>query len=240
MQEPENTDAEGRSEVGKLFWNKLIERHPVKELATNPLLLTLLCLEFKDSAEFPKNRAELYERGLYVLLTKWDGQRRIQRKSAYGKLSVQRKESLLGQLAITTFDRGEYFFKQYVAEQHIRNYIQNLPEAKTESEALLVDSREVLRDIVVQHGLLTERARGIYSFSHLTFHEYFVSQNIVHNSNPKMYELALENLVQNSTNKRWREVILLVEQFGIKGESKKGGREAKLEYYHRYDYFRIP
>jgi hypothetical protein len=30
-----------------------------------------------------------------------------------------------------------------------------------------------------------------------------------------------------------------LEQFGIKGERKKGGREAKLEYYHRYEYFRI-
>jgi hypothetical protein len=30
-----------------------------------------------------------------------------------------------------------------------------------------------------------------------------------------------------------------IEQFGFKGESKKGGREAKLEYYHRYDSFRI-
>jgi hypothetical protein len=33
--------------------------------------------------------------------------------------------------------------------------------------------------------------------------------------------------------------VCLIEQFGIKGERKKGGREAKLEYYHRYEYFRI-
>jgi predicted NACHT family NTPase len=210
VKEPASVDDEGKSTVGKLFWNALEEREPVKELAANPLLLTLLCLEFENSAEFPKGRAELYERGLYLLLSKWDGQRRIQRESAYGKLSVKRKESMLGQLAIATFERGDYFFKVRVAEQQIGAYIQNLPEAKTDPEALLVDSREVLRDIVAQHGLLTERATGIYSFSHLTFHEYFAARSIVDSSNPAKYELAINLLTEHVADKRWREVFLLV------------------------------
>jgi predicted NACHT family NTPase len=210
VKEPADVDDEGKSTVGQLFWKALQARKPVKELATNPLLLTLLCLEFENSAEFPKGRAELYERGLYLLLSKWDGQRRIQRESAYGKLSVRRKESLLGQLAITTFERGNYFFKEHMAERQIGDYIQNLPEAKTDSDALLVDSREVLRDIVAQHGLLTERARGIYSFSHLTFHEYFTARSIVDSSNPDKYELAINLLMEHVADKRWREVFLLV------------------------------
>jgi predicted NACHT family NTPase len=208
--EPELVDKEGESTVGKLFWDALVEREPVKELAANPLLLTLLCLEFENSAEFPKGRAELYERGLNLLLSKWDGQRRIKRESAYGKLSVKRKESLLGQLAISTFERGDYFFKQQAAERQIGDYIQNLPEAKTDPEAILVDSRDVLRDIVAQHGLLTERARGIYSFSHLTFHEYFAARSIVDSSNPAKYELAISRLMEYVADKRWREVFLLV------------------------------
>jgi predicted NACHT family NTPase len=209
VREPESVDDEGQSTVGQLFWDALSDREPVKELAANPLLLTLLCLEFENSAEFPKSRAELYERGLHVLLSKWDGQRRIRRESAYGKLSVKRKESLLAQLAIATFSRGEYFFKERVAMQEIGKYIENLPDARSD-EDLLVDSREVLRDIVAQHGLLTERATGIYSFSHLTFHEYFVARNIVDVSNPVKYEAALSSLMGHVSDKRWREVFLLV------------------------------
>ena len=204
VREPESGDDEGRSTVGQLFWDALSDREPVKELAANPLLLTLLCLEFENSAEFPKSRAELYERGLNVLLSKWDGQRRIRRESAYGKLSVKRKESLLAQLAIATFARGEYFFKERVAMQEIGKYIENLPDARSD-EDLLVDSRSVLRDIVAQHGLLTERATGIYSFSHLTFHEYFVARSIVDISNPVKYEAALSLLMEHVADKRWRE-----------------------------------
>ena len=209
VREPEAIDDEGRSTVGQLFWDALSDRKPVKELAANPLLLTLLCLEFENSAEFPKSRTELYERGLHVLLSKWDGQRRIRRESAYGKLSVKRKESLLAQLAIATFARGEYFFKERVAIQEIGKYIENLPDARSD-EDLLVDSRSVLRDIVAQHGLLTERATGIYSFSHLTFHEYFVARSIVDISNPVKYEAALSLLMEHVADKRWREVFLLV------------------------------
>ena len=209
VREPEAIDDEGRSTVGQLFWDALSDRKPVKELAANPLLLTLLCLEFENSAEFPKSRTELYERGLHVLLSKWDGQRRIRRESAYGKLSGKRKESLLAQLAIATFARGEYFFKERVAMQEIGKYIENLPDARSD-EDLLVDSREVLRDIVAQHGLLTERATGIYSFSHLTFHEYFVARSIVDISNPVKYEAALSLLMEHVADKRWREVFLLV------------------------------
>jgi predicted NACHT family NTPase len=43
---------------------------PIQELATNPLLLTLLCLVFGEAADFPANRSELYKEGLDVLLKK--------------------------------------------------------------------------------------------------------------------------------------------------------------------------
>jgi predicted NACHT family NTPase len=208
--EPDQVDADGRSTIAQLFWQALAAREPIKELATNPLLLTLLCLEFGESSAFPQSRAELYERGLNILLSKWDGQRRIKRDEVYQRLSTHRKESLLGQLAMQTFARGEYFFKQHVAEKQIGQYIQNLPDARTDPEALWVDSRAVLKAIEAQHGLLTERATGIYSFSHLTFHEYFTAKNILDTTEPTAQAAALEKLISHVAEKHWREIFLLV------------------------------
>lgn len=91
---------------------KLEEHQPIKELATNPLLLTLLCLVFEESADFPSNRSELYKEGLDILLKKWDAKRGIERDKVYKNISLQRKEDLLCQIALTTFERGDYFFKQ--------------------------------------------------------------------------------------------------------------------------------
>jgi len=191
------------------FIQRLEENEPIRELATNPLLLTLLCLVFEDSADFPANRSELYKEGLDVLLKKWDAKRNIERDQVYKKLSLQRKQDLLSQIAFSTFNRSEYFFKQKAVEQQITDYIRNLTNANTAQGVLQLDTEAVLKSIEAQHGLLIERARGIYSFSHLTFHEYFTAQKIIASPNPKSLDKALHDLVNHVTEKRWREVFLL-------------------------------
>jgi predicted NACHT family NTPase len=203
--------------VTKWFQNKelnLLERfiqqlefnYRIKELATNPLLLTLLCLEFEDSGDFPSDRAELYNRAIHTLLRKWDSKRGIVRDEVYKNLSIRYKEDLLSEIAWTTFKGSDYFFKQRDIEEYIQGYIRNLPQAKTDPDALRVDSEAVLKSIEAQHGLLVERARGIYSFSHLTFHEYFTAREIVYSSNQ---ETLLKILASHMSETRWREVLLL-------------------------------
>jgi predicted NACHT family NTPase len=191
------------------FIQQLESNNPIKELATNPLLLTLLCLEFEDSGDFPSDRAELYNRAIHTLLRKWDSKRGIVRDvrdEVYKKLSVGHKEDLLSEVAWTTFGRCDYFFKQRDIEGYIQDYISNLPSAKTDPDALRVDSEAVLKSIEAHHGLLVERARSIYSFSHLTFHEYFTARNIISSSKQ---ENALTTLASQICEKRWREVFFL-------------------------------
>ena len=191
------------------FLEELKKYRGVKELATSPLLLTLLCLAFEESGSFPTNRAELYKEGLDALLRKWDSKRGIRRDSVYKNLSVQKKEDMLSQIALTTFEKGDYFVKQRQLEDYICDYIRNTANAKTNDEELHLDSETVLKSIEAQHGLFVERARGIYSFSHLTFHEYFAARQIVVSTSPSKLETALQNLVTHITDERWREVILL-------------------------------
>jgi predicted NACHT family NTPase len=190
-----------------LMISKLQDRQPVQELATNPLLLTLLCLIFGEGSGFPSNRSELYKEGLDVLLKKWDGKRNIERDQVYKKLSLKRKEDLLSRLAFDTFDRGEYFFKKSTAESYIADYIQNIPGASDDD--LQLDSEAVLKSIMAQHGLLVERASGIFSFSHLTFHEYFAAKRIV-DSSIAQGSGAFQKLAGHADDKRWKEVFFLV------------------------------
>jgi predicted NACHT family NTPase len=199
------------SDLDQQFLQRLNENKPIQELASNPLLLTLMCLEFEDAGEFPNDRAELYKRATNTLLRKWDAKRGIQRDIVYHQLSVQRKENLLSHIALTTFEKGDYFFKQRQVEQYIADYIKNLSEVETDLETLQLDSEAVLKSIEAQHGLLVERARGIYSFSHLTFQEYFTARSIVNSANPQVIDdPALQGLIWHTFDKRWREVFLLV------------------------------
>ncbi len=179
----------------------------IRELATNPLLLTLLCLVFGEATALPANRAGLYKEGLDKLLQKWDTNRNIKRDQTYKKLSLKHKEDLLSQLAFENFEKGDYFFKQSVVEHKIIQYIHNLPGASENEEALQLDGEAILKSIEAQHGLLIERARGIYSFSHLTFQEYFTSRQIT--SPTANANLALRSLAVHITEKRYREIFLL-------------------------------
>jgi predicted NACHT family NTPase len=184
------------------FTQRLKENKPIQELASSPLLLTLLCLVFGEGGDFPSNRADLYEEGVKLLLKKWDAKRNIQRDDLYEKLDVQRREDLLSCVALQTFQRKEYFIKQRHMEHYIADFISNLKNVDPTPDSLRVDSEAVLRSIQAQHGLLVERARGIYSFSHLTFQEYFAAREIATTN-------QINILVPQIAEKRWREVFLL-------------------------------
>ncbi|NEP20129.1 MAG: hypothetical protein F6J97_25145 [Leptolyngbya sp. SIO4C1] len=165
---------------------------------------------FEESGDFPINRSELYQEGLDVLLKKWDASRNIERAQAYQKMSRQRKEDLLSNIAFATFERSDYFFKRQYVENEIRRYIRNLPDSLVNAADLEPDCQAILKSIESQHGLIVERAKGIYSFSHLTFHEFFASRKIATSFDPTVRKAALTSLVTNITEKRWREVFLLV------------------------------
>jgi predicted NACHT family NTPase len=202
-------EIKGDSSKAERMLLKLKDRQPVMEFATNPLLLTLLCLIFNCCSDFPSNRSELYKELVDTLLKKWDAQRGIDRHQIYKKLSLKRTEDLLSQLAFDTFSRGEYFFKQSTVECHITDYIRNIPGTAMDEAALQLDSEAVLRSIMAQNSLLVERAKGIFSFSHLAFHEYFTAKRIVDSSIAQGQESFLR-LAKNVTNKRWRAVFFLV------------------------------
>jgi len=194
---------------GKKFIQKLQENKPIQELANNPLLLTLLCLVFEDSVDFPVSISELYKLGTNLLLKRWDADKNIERSHVYKKLSVQQKKDLLSQIALLTFEQGSYFFSQEELVRIVADYIQHLHESTADVAGLQINSTGVIKAIEAQHGLLVERARGIYSFSHLTFQEYFAAREIVSSCHPQLLATSLQRLVSRITERRWREVFLL-------------------------------
>ncbi|MGK7901771.1 MAG: NACHT domain-containing NTPase [Hormoscilla sp.] len=197
-----------------------LEAHPrMQQLATSPLLLTLLCLVFEDSGRFMESRADLYKEGIDLLLFKWDSrEHNLQRPRVYSGLGPRRIRSLLGQIAKDTLEREEKFFRERHIECWIGDFIRNLPEAKTDPEALRVDSHQVLESIG-GYGLLIERSQKLWSFSHLTFHEYFAADAIAERCNPDMPDdPVLNQLVSHLCDRRWREVFLLTSEMLVNAD----------------------
>lgn len=205
------TNAQDQMEPSVQFIQKLglPENLQFRRLAVTPLFLHLACWMFHRQEKFPTKRAEFYQQCLDLLLVKWDEARGIQRDEVYQEFLLPQKLRLLSQIAAVTFEQGHYFFKQRVIERHIGNYIRDFPNAPTQPEELQLNSEVVLKAIELQHGLLAERARGVFSFSYLAFQEYLTARKIVASHNLQALEQALERLVSHITEPRWREIFLL-------------------------------
>ncbi len=192
------------SKKAESCWSKLRKNVSIKELASVPLLLTLLCIIFDENMDFPRNRAELYKDAVDALLREWDASKMIQRDEIYRNLSVRRKEDMFSRIAAEISEEGRSFLPRRILERNIAKFIENLPGAS--QEVLEPDSKVILKAIEAQHGILVERAKGIYSFAHPTFREYFTARYIVDN----VKEGTLERLVgDHIADERWRNVFLI-------------------------------
>jgi predicted NACHT family NTPase len=187
----------------------LDENWQFRQLVVTPLFLHLACWVFHGQEKFPTKRTDFYKQGLDLLLGKWDEARGIERDEVYRGFLLPQKLKLLSQIAAATFEQGQYFFEQRIVEQYIGDYIQNLNKVPMDTEELQIESEAALKAIEAQHGLLAERARGIFSFSYLAFQEYFTARKIVASHNLEAFGQALEGLVSHITDPHWHEIFLL-------------------------------
>jgi predicted NACHT family NTPase len=200
-----NNEGEKDAETCQRFLTefKRDDNKGLRELARTPLLLTLLCIAFNETLTIPQRRVEIYEEALDALLKRWDSTRKIKRDEIYRKLSLGHKENMLAQIAHQTFEKNKYFIPQAELERLITEYVKNVPPHHMNEAA---DGEVILKSIEAQHGIFVERARRVYSFSHLTFQEYFTAKYIVANATKG----TLKKLIKaHCSGGRWREVFLL-------------------------------
>jgi predicted NACHT family NTPase len=174
-----------------------IDKNPsLKELTVTPVLLGLMCLVLQDEGGIPAQAGLLYERGIRLLLRKWNDAKAIDGweigTAAYQRLDVMQKENMLVEIAARKFENPKNFvlFEQSDLIEQIARHLQLSSHD---------DARAVLRAIEAQHGLLVERADELWSFSHLTFQEYFTTTWLL--------SLSPKELSKKTADKVWQEIV---------------------------------
>jgi hypothetical protein len=197
-----SSELDRKNETAKNCWELLQkeEYKSAKELAHTPLLLTFLCLVYDENQSFPTNRSRLYQDALRILLEKWSAEKRLPNRGlVYENLSIEQEEILLSEIAYQNFVADKLFLEKREIVKQIKDHLkQNLNAPQH------LDGEKVLKTIEIEQGILVERARDVYSFSHLTLQEYLTAQYIYDND---LIEEAVKNYV---TETRWQEVFLLV------------------------------
>jgi len=173
----------------------------IRDLARNPLLLTLLCLAYEATGSLPARRVEIYQEAVDALLKKWDASRAIQRATQYRPLTLGRKEDMFARIAYDAMCRSQVIFRQDMLQQQLVNYVRHVPELPA---AIDLDGEAILQEIIAQHGIFAQQSRDLYAFAHLTFQEYFAAHHIHRN-----LAATLPMVFANTANRRWCETILM-------------------------------
>ncbi len=202
-------------EKSRQFLEKLAlpENKSLRGLGMTPILLKLLAIVFSSQNNFSENiKHKIYEAALDIFLFDNYESALIQRDEPEINWSRNQKIKLLSQIAFDTFESGKYFFEQRELVSYIYEHLSTMKSGETDPESLREESEVVLKTIEMQHGLLVERAKGIYSFSHLTFHEYFAARYLANISDSIIFHNTLTRLSVYGDDYPWGEVLGLLKE----------------------------
>ena len=173
--------------------NILSTRH-LLNLACTPLLCALLCALYRDRRTvLPRDRMELYDAALAMLLERRDIERGIDHFGL--DLSRREKTVLLQDLAYWLITNG-------LSEAEEPRVTGQLTRTLVGLRHVTAPVEQVYRYLVERSGLLHETAAGCIGFIHRTFEEYLAAKAFVDND-------QLDMLVANAVYDQWREVVVM-------------------------------
>lgn len=209
-------ELESERERRKESLRKALSSQPrIKQLARNPLLLTIIALIHRYQATLPKERYKLYDKAVETLLTTWDSNKELTNHEILKYLKIDDLRRLMERLAYwihcqgetgdaeggTLIDRGELISRltQYIKEmKRVERY-----EARAEAKRFL---ELVVRD---RAGLLSRQGQDRYAFVHKTFQEYLAAMEI-RDRQEDGFSVVLEHIEEHLHNPHWEEVLLLL------------------------------
>jgi len=174
----------------------------VRELAVNPLLLTVIALVQRYRAQLPERRTELYEEAIEVLLGKWDEAKGLETRAVMAgrELDAGDRRSLLEPVALWMMEHRAHEIETVELRRQLGGQFHEMcGDWRRAGKA--VD--EFLQLINERSGLLAERGQGVYAFSHLTFQEHLAARAVADSPDYIAYTLA------RLGDSWWREVVLL-------------------------------
>ena len=194
----------------------LKDRPPLRPLAGNPLLLTVMALVLRHQS-LARTRIGLYDQCVRLLCHHWDFEQHLHaaKHPLVRGLDASDKETLLRHvaLAMQTTPNGlranaiaAETLEQVLADYFASAWSAEPAEAKTAA-------RELAELLQTRNWMLCPRGPGLFGFVHRTFLEYLVARALL--MHVRAHEISLDQLiaeyaVPNGGDENWYEIIPLL------------------------------
>ena len=158
--------AEAKKNADDLI-DRIIDNRAIADMATNPLLVTMIATVHYNGSALPKGRVDLYQKICDVLL----GARQAAKQNITMALTGVQNKAVLQVLALELMKSQTREFSLDQGEKLIADELVKVAGDKLTARAFLLQIKEIC-------GLLMERELGVYEFAHLSFQEYLAASQI--------------------------------------------------------------
>ncbi|MFG3056340.1 HEAT repeat domain-containing protein [Kitasatospora sp. NPDC048239] len=214
-------DADQAEQLVRRVTDAVAASRPVRELAGNPLLLTILAIIGRRQT-LPRDRQGVYEHAVKVLVAHWDRDTKHLKAElppavdeALEMLEPKERLELLRLLARRMQDghggiAGNHIHADEL-EEVVRDYLLQFGHAEKDARMAARAMREQLR---TRNFILARYGGEVYGFVHRAFLEYLAAADIAHRYKEER-EWTPEELIEEVVAARvgdpaWHEVLLLL------------------------------
>jgi len=158
----------------------ILNHRPLRAIASNPLMLTILAALHYANATLPRRRIDLYAKIVEVMLETWEASKREARPGdpLHGIVLEAREFGwLLKRLALGMQREGRILRPRWWVNDLVQQFLRE--QMALDGDLVKEQSERVIRYLCERTGLLVERGDGIFGFGHRTFQEYFAARGLL-------------------------------------------------------------
>lgn len=184
----------------------------VREIATNPLMLTILAILKNANVTLPRRRVELYERIVDTLLITWEQTKAVSQPGdvIHGiPLDAREYKWLLAGLALEMQRNSLTLAPRWWVSDVFERFLEH--DLGMEHEHAKDATDQIVTYLSSRCGLLAERGVNLFAFSHLTFQEYLAALALAQGSYADSADSnPARRIAPHVFDPRWREVVRLL------------------------------
>jgi len=182
----------------------LKESASIRQLAGNPLLLTILAIIGKHQ-ELPRERWKLFDHAASVLVEHWDVNRHLKDSKLDLDIDEEDKKELLRRIAYKMQSGPKGLAGNFIHKKELKKEIEAYIKERFKLDP--VDCNKIAVSIINQfrerNFILCLYGADFFGFIHRTFLEYFCASSIVEKFND--HEIDTNNLKNDYCEKYWED-----------------------------------
>ena len=161
----------------------MMESESVADLRTNPLLLSLLCVLYRDSGAIPADRRGIYSKCAELLFRTWDAHRQISQAGSMPKYADRLMQEVARWFYNTPSTQGGLEENQIA--RVLAQYMETaLGFSREEAQRSARDFMSFCADRAWLLGAVGTNSYGqrLFRFTHRTFYEFFAAESLARQS----------------------------------------------------------